>query len=508
VVPADGSATIVEAAPGRTGIEAAAAVLVGLGVVALLIVAGQAGAKGLAVTAGGLAGLSVLAVVGRWPDTTGRLLLFVLALSLSISLKFHPVFVADHLGGAIGIRVSLPDLTLGALVLLGAFEAFRRGWLTLHVDGALATAAAAYLVCATASTLASEHPRLGWFQIGAVLQALAIGVFLSSRRWEPRARRVFVAGMLAALLLQSGVALVQSLRPGAFDLTFLGAAEYSSGSSDGLPDVDVGATTIAGRAAYRPTGLLIHPNLLAAFIVLTLPAALVLALTSRRPAERMLAVAASGAGAIALYLSLSRSGWAGMLLASAIGGGLAWRWRAIVLSRAMRVLLVVALTAAGAGLALKAERIYLRLTETANDALEFRRAYALTAWRMAEAHPLLGVGLNTFTSYAVRYDASGTTRLKAFPVHNAYLLELAETGFPGGLAFAALVAAMLAAVFGAARRARGEVRPLVLALAAGLAGFWLTQVSDYFYRIPVITSLVWAYAGLAIGLARAPEAES
>jgi O-antigen ligase len=437
---------------------------------------------------------------------TERLLLFLLALTLSVSLKFHPVFVADHLGGAIGVRVSMADLALGLLLLCGAAEAFRRGWVRVHVDNLLAATTGAYLVCAVASTLGSNDPRLGWFQLSAVLQALAVALFLASRAWQRTTRRVFVAGLMTALLLQSGIAIVQSLRPGALDLTFLGAAEYATGTAAGLPDVDVGATTIAGEAAYRPTGLLIHPNLLAAFIVLTLPAALAVALTARTLADRLLATSAAGTAAIALYLSLSRSGWAGTIVALIVGGALAWRWRTFAPTRTLRLLLVVAAVAAAVALAVKGERIYLRLTETAGEALQFRRAYALTAWRMAEAHPVLGVGLNTFTAHAVRYDASGTSRLKAFPVHNAWLLELAETGFPGGLAFAAMVAAMLAATLSAAGRTEGEARLLVLALAAGLAGFWVTQLSDYFYRIPIMTSIVWAYAGFALGLARPSEA--
>jgi O-antigen ligase len=124
---------------------------------------------------------------------------------------------------------------------------------------------------------------------------------------------------------------------------------------------------------------------------------------------------------------------------------------------------------------------------------------------MALDHPALGVGLNTFTSQVTRYDPTGTARLKAFPVHNAFLLELSETGFVGGLAFAAMALTMLIAAWRAARRAPIETRLLAIALAAGLAGFWVTQLSDYFYRIPVITCLVWAHLGLTIGIARAEE---
>ena len=497
--PLAGSAGTAE----RRVFESAVAVLVGTGVVCLLVVATPGGAKDLVVAGGSLIGLSALVVLAAVPGLPERALLFAMAVTLSVSIKFHPVFRPDHLGGAIGLRVSITDLVMGLLILLALARALRRGWVRVRVDGALAVAAGAYLLWAIASTLGSNDRTLGWFQVSAVVQAMAVGLFVASRRWAWQPRRVFVSGLLAALLLQSGIAIVQSMRPGLVRLQFLGAAEYAEDTGQAIPTVDVGATTIAGQAAYRPTGLLIHPNVLAAYFVLTLPLALALALTARARWERALASAAAVCGTAALYLSLSRSGWIGMGTALAIGAVLAWRWHALLLTRTVRLAMAVVGLALILGIAWKADRIYLRFTETAGQALDFRREYALTAWRMVVDHPLLGVGLNTFTDHAVRYDASGTSRLKAFPVHNAYLLELAETGFPGGLAFSAMVIAMLAAAFRAARRSTGETRILVLALAAGIAGFWVTQLSDYFYRIPIMTSLVWAHAGLAIGLARA-----
>lgn len=489
----------------RRVFESALAALVGTIVVGLLAVAAQGGAKALVVIVGGLIGLSALVIIAKAPGLPERVLLLAMAATLSISIKFHPVFRPDHLGGAIGLRLSITDLVMGLLVLLALGPALRRGWARLHVDGALAGAAGAYLLWAIVSTLASGDRALGWFQVSAVVQAMVVGLFVASRQWAWHPRRTFVSGLLAALLLQSGIAIVQSMRPGLVTLQFIGAAEYAEDTGDAIPAVDVGATTIAGQAAYRPTGLLIHPNVLAAYFVLTLPLALAVALTASARWERGLAAAAAAGATAALYLSLSRSGWVGMATAMAIGAILAWRWRAIALTRTGRLTIAVAALALILGIAWKADRIYLRFTETAGQAIDFRREYAFTAWRMATDHPLLGVGLNTFTDHAVRYDPSGTSRLKAFPVHNAYLLELAETGFPGGLAFSLMVLAMIAATFRAARRSTGDARVLVLALAAGIAGFWVTQLSDFLYRIPIMTSLVWAHAGLAIGLARTEQ---
>lgn len=490
---------------GRGALDSACAAVVGVFVVVLLIWSVQGGAKSLVVIAGGLIGLSTLVLAAIIPGGPERLLLFAMALTLSISIKFHPVFRGEHLGGAIGLRLSITEVVMGGLVLLALAPALRRGWTRLRVDAALAITGGAYLCWAVASTLASDDRALGWFQVAAVLQAMVIGLFMASRQWTWHPRRVFVAGLLAGLLLQSAIAIVQTARPAMIRLAFLGAAEYSDDTGDAIPDVDIGSTTISGQTVYRPSGLLIHPNLLAAYFVLTLPLALAVTIVGKFRWERLLAAAAVAGTTIALYFSLSRSGWIGMAAALSIAAMLAGRWRLLALTRGMRAAIAVAMLACVVLITWKADRIYLRFTETAKDAIDFRREYAVTAWRMAADHPLLGVGLNTFTDHVVQYNPSGTSRLKAFPVHNAYLLELAETGFPGGLAFGGMVVAMIAATFRASRQSSAETRMLVLALAAGIAGFWVTQLSDYFYRIPIMTSLVWSHAGLAIGLAHAKD---
>lgn len=50
-------------------------------------------------------------------------------------------------------------------------------------------------------------------------------------------------------------------------------------------------------------------------------------------------------------------------------------------------------------------------------------------------------------------------------------------------------------------RVRGAAEPRLLLIAslAGLAGFFIGDMSNFAYRIPVVTNLVWAQA--AVGLA-------
>ena len=62
------------------------------------------------------------------------------------------------------------------------------------------------------------------------------------------------------------------------ELSFLGAADDQEdkivNGRVALPDVDTGTTFVEGEVTHRPTGLLIHPNVLALYLVLTIPISL------------------------------------------------------------------------------------------------------------------------------------------------------------------------------------------------------------------------------------------
>ncbi len=483
--------------------ETAAGLLIGILTAVAIVVAGSGGTKELIIVLGALLAAAMAGILTIAPGHLERLALFGLAATLSLSLKVHPIFRMDHLGGAIGLRISATEILVAVLAAMAVRSAGRRGTLIVRFDRFLAVTGAVYLCFGVLSTFGSDDPQLGWFELSAVVEAFAVCATLAGRSWIGRTRHLFVVGLLLTLVLQSGVAIVQSLRPGLISAAKLGVIADSGEDDGGIPESDVGTTTIEGETTTRPTGFLVHPNVLAAYLVLTIPLAIAVALVGATRSERLLAMLACATSAAALYLSLSRSGWIGTAAAVGLGALLAWRWKMVRLTSPQRFGAALVCLALCSAAVWKADKVYLRFVETASEAVQFRRDLDVTAWNMATAHPYAGVGLNTFIYHAEDYDSSGTSRLKLFPAHNVYLLELAEVGFPGGLAFGFLVAAMLAATFGAARAARSEDQGLiVLALAAGLAGFWLTQLSDYVYRIPVLTSLVWGHAGLALGLSR------
>jgi O-Antigen ligase len=484
----------------------------GLGVACglALCLAPAAPTKVWAVLVGAAACAALLPVASYFPRLVEELALFALSLTLSVSLKFHPVFRPDHIGGAIGLRVSITDLLLALLAVAIVARKTRAGTLRLEADSAILGWFVAYWLLAAASTLAGSDPQLGVFQLVACLQSFAAFVFLVSYLTTRRRLVIFLAALLVALCLQSVVAVVQTRFPDWQALQALGAPEEQElDLVDGrvsLPDVDLGTTFVQGEVQRRPAGLLIHPNVLAFYLILGTTTALGVFLGSQTPWLSSLALLSAALAGLALYVSLSRSGWAGtafaVVLAAVLGRSALRaldRRRALVL--AALGLAVCALAAA------KADRIYSRIADTADEAIEFRRNLAGIALRMIAAHPFAGVGLNGFEEASSSYDPSGEQRLKRFPVHNVYLLEASEVGVPGGLAFVATVFFVVVRTQRAAARCASGVRLLPLMVACGIAGFWFAQVSDFVYRIPILTTILWSQVALAFASARVMTSE-
>jgi O-antigen ligase len=448
--------------------------------------------------------VGLYAILSHWDGLTEAITLFGMAASLALSIKLHLIFRADHLGGAIGYRISITEVLATVLLfVIWTTKKERTSW-KLSIDAPIAVSFGVYFAWAFLSTLAARDVELGMFELSALLQSFLLFVLLSNVLITKRRVVIFVAGLLVGLSLQSGVALAQQQFPGKFNFGWAGGQQdngtmNSSGSID-LPQVDVGTTIVQGAVAHRPTGLLIHPNVLALYLTITIPIGVAVLIGAKSLLIRMLAVVSLSLGLIALYLTLSRSGWAGTAVALLLCAyfryrlriRLDWKFRLVI---AAGVILMLGMVAAQSG------KIMNRITGTAEEAVDFRLTLARAAIQMTQDHPALGIGLNNFTDFIEQYDGSGMSHYIHYPVHMLYLLEASETGIPGGIAFVIFVAVTCIHGLQLTRRIRvAEYRILGAFLVAGFAGFWLAEFSGFVYRIPVITSYLWCCLALLCAL--------
>jgi O-antigen ligase len=197
----------------------------------------------------------------------------------------------------------------------------------------------------------------------------------------------------------------------------------------------------------------------------------------------LLAAFAAAVMAVALVMSLSRSGVVCLAAATTVTLVVIARRRraALAVLAAAALIAVIAVGVASTGV----DRLTARFGHEDVATFGDRAGVWSDTWRIARRFPLAGTGLNTFGHAALVYQ---TTRMEVHyrEAHNEYLQILAEGGvllavpaLLAGIAFARLV-----------RRRFREVEPgstdywLRVGAVTGLAGIALQSLADFSLQMP------------------------
>jgi O-antigen ligase len=133
-----------------------------------------------------------------------------------------------------------------------------------------------------------------------------------------------------------------------------------------------------------------------------------------------------------------------------------------------------------------------------------------TAIKMIEAHPVIGVGVNTFVTNYPNYKVSefGIVTPDKSYAHNSFLQMGAELGFLGLAIFAWLLYAFFKECRFAYKRQKDNfIKNSVLGLACGVIGFLLNGLTEsnlYYSRLSI---LFWFVVGLALSAKFIGESE-
>ena len=235
----------------------------------------------------------------------------------------------------------------------------------------------------------------------------------------------------------------------------------------------------------RVSGTLVYPNALAGLVLLLLPAALVLVWQFTRPLRPIVCLAAVGLtvflGLAGLFWSGSKSGWL-----IALATGVFWLCR-LHWSRQLKWLLVIALLAGGLIVFGLRFQSYFAKGATSVGA---RFDYWHVAARVAIDHPVFGTGPGTFQRpYAVmKRPESEMARL----AHNDYLEQFSDSGFIGGLAYAAWLALLLGTL---GRRIWSTGDWLEFAIFAGVLAWFLQGFIEFSLFVPALAWTAFTLAG-------------
>jgi O-antigen ligase len=279
------------------------------------------------------------------------------------------------------------------------------------------------------------------------------------------------------------------------------------------------STTLYGIARNdyamgRLEGGVVNPNELAAFLAPAFMIAMFLfaafnGFFPRLALGVIMAVCLTG-----IALTQTRGAMIGLVAALAFGLFVAGPVRPVVAALALIAL------ACGigfyVGLATPADRT--RLTDLSAQGSSGRADEWRIALRMAEEHPVAGVGLGNFATVEPRYLASSinllrTDRVLHFPpAHNMYLQVLSELGAIGFALFLSILGGALMIGLKAVRAlARGPDRRLEIA-ARGVVIAYVSLLTTNIFNNGLVHKQLWLFVGLLLALSaiatREPDPDS
>lgn len=258
-----------------------------------------------------------------------------------------------------------------------------------------------------------------------------------------------------------------------------------------------------GADVYRISGLLGHPNLFSTFLAMLLPIFLALMFSDHGARARMWLSALCIAGLAALLLTLSRTGWAAFATAMVIVMGFLYVHP--LLSRRGRGMKIGLLLGFVLAVLIAAPIIVTRVSESDAGALDSRYEMMGVAWRMVQAKPVFGFGLNSFSFQMLDYAPYSVGRMQEIygpiptVVHNIYMLVWAEQGTVGLLLFLGLNAHVLWIAY---RNTRYRLSYQILLLNVGaigaIAALLVDGLGSFYMRVPGPARVFWLLAGLVV----------
>lgn len=269
-----------------------------------------------------------------------------------------------------------------------------------------------FLLTQAASVLHADNPGASLVRLKDYFTPVLFALYLSGSDFS-KVKKIFFSGILYSVIFTCLLSAAQFLRGSSLGFWILGERELDTASPL------IAKFNFYDKIFLRPYGTFSHPNLLAGFLILTLP----LLMTGLSPFLKGFKIMLGLLISLTVFISFSRPG---LILAGV--------YIFVLFRKFWKILVILAV--------LTSPLVFVRFSSIFTyDSLALLRRQELSEYavRFFSENPLFGIGLNNFINVLSSTEVLvGTSRFLQ-PVHNIFLLSLSETGIFGFLGFLLLL---------------------------------------------------------------------
>jgi O-antigen ligase len=401
------------------------------------------------------------------------------ALIIDIALNWDiTLYPQGDSGAPTGLNLSVTSIAICGLYALWLSESLLRSASTPRAELRACLIPLVFIILASVSIAVAHDKLLALFGLILLVQEFLVFLYLAStvRGWVDFQ---YITITLAVAVFIESLLILASYRLG-HDFNFAGLVGHAYGTADSTGEL------------YRPGGTIGAPNVAGSFLGCALvPISMILKLPVSQP-MKIFASMTLISGITALILTYSRGGWLSFVVAVVA---------VLVISTRRRLFGPGMPLALGASVIVLAVPFHDVLWQRLNEAggAESRVPLMEMAWKMIEANPILGVGLNNYLVALPDVAGSEFSGDWLSVVHNQYLLVWAETGIATLFVFGVFVLLSIYRGWMASSTSDRRLAVTACGFTASMVGMLPNMAVERFVNRPQI-GLLWMSAGVLTAL--------
>jgi len=416
---------------------------------------------------------------------TKRFLIFLFISSIFFWIDKNFLYQPNHAGGAIGISIGVFDIALISLFIFFLFDRFKASQPSFRIPFVVIPILL-WIIFSIFSIFNSVNITLSLLEIVRMLKVIIVVLLVSNLLKTESDIKFIIFCLVIMLFSESILGLLQYILKGTVGLRFFGEEEKI-----------MSEYLMEGTEIRRISGTFVHSHTYSHALGFLIPFPFIFGLIYRKGILKFLFIIVFILGIAALLATFTRTNILSISASMIVIIYLVTKKRLWNIKNRIMIILIICFSLIGTLPLIP--RFYQRLLHANPGSLNVRLDYNKTSLSMLNDHPLIGIGINTYTEN-LEYRGNPFGLLDRMPEgqaveHNLFMLITVETGILGIFSFLFILITLLHRAILCYKSENIFMVGLGITMIAGYVNFIIRSIFDFSFRLDQTFFLFWFLAG-------------